>query len=174
VIDGLDSMPRSLLFYRQQLQWFGGMGLIVLGVAVMPMLGIGGMQLYRAEAPGPLKEEKLTPRLTQTARALWLIYFALTLACAGGYWLAGMTPFDAVSHSLSTVSTGGFSTHDASMGHFAAPPSRRWPWSSCSWPPSTSASITWSGSIAIRCIICAMSRPGPFSASSSPWSCWSV
>jgi trk system potassium uptake protein TrkH len=121
VIDGLDSMPRSLLFYRQQLQWFGGMGLIVLGVAVMPMLGIGGMQLYRAEAPGPLKEEKLTPRLTQTARALWIIYFALTLACAGGYWLAGMTPFDAVSHSLSTVSTGGFSTHDASIGYFASP-----------------------------------------------------
>ncbi|HSO81172.1 TrkH family potassium uptake protein [Thiocapsa sp.] len=121
VIAGLDSMPRSLLFYRQQLQWFGGMGLIVLGVAVMPMLGIGGMQLYRAEAPGPLKEEKLTPRLTQTARALWLIYFSLTLACAAGYWLAGMTPFDAVSHSLSTVSTGGFSTHDASMAHFASP-----------------------------------------------------
>ena len=121
VIAGLDTMPRSLLFYRQQLQWFGGMGLIVLGVAVMPMLGIGGMQLYRAEAPGPLKEEKLTPRLTQTARALWLIYFSLTLACAAGYWLAGMTPFDAVSHSLSTVSTGGFSTHDASMAHFASP-----------------------------------------------------
>ena len=121
VIAGLDTMPRSLLFYRQQLQWFGGMGLIVLGVAVMPMLGIGGMQLYRAEAPGPLKEEKLTPRLTQTARALWLIYVSLTLACAAGYWLAGMTPFDAVSHSLSTVSTGGFSTHDASMGHFASP-----------------------------------------------------
>lgn len=121
VIAGLDTMPRSLLFYRQQLQWFGGMGLIVLGVAVMPILGIGGMQLYRAEAPGPLKEEKLTPRLTQTARALWLIYVSLTLACAAGYWLAGMTPFDAVAHSLSTVSTGGFSTHDASMGHFASP-----------------------------------------------------
>jgi trk system potassium uptake protein len=118
VIVGLDSMPRALLFYRQQLQWFGGMGLIVLGVAVLPMLGIGGMQLYRAEAPGPLKEEKLTPRLTQSARALWLIYFALTVACAGGYWIAGMTPFDAVAHSLATVSTGGFSTHDASMGHF--------------------------------------------------------
>ena len=121
VIAGLDTMPRSLLFYRQQLQWFGGMGLIVLGVAVMPILGIGGMQLYRAEAPGPLKEEKLTPRLTQTARALWLIYVSLTLACAAGYWLAGMTPFDAFAHSLSTVSTGGFSTHDASMGHFASP-----------------------------------------------------
>jgi trk system potassium uptake protein len=121
VIGGLDDMPRSLLFYRQQLQWFGGMGLIVLGLAVMPMLGIGGMQLYRAETPGPLKEEKLTPRLTETARALWLIYLALTLACAGGYWLAGMTPFDAIAHSLATVSTGGFSTHDASIGYFDSP-----------------------------------------------------
>jgi trk system potassium uptake protein TrkH len=121
VISGLDDMPRSLLFYRQQLQWFGGMGLIVLGLAVMPMLGIGGMQLYRAETPGPLKEEKLTPRLTETARALWLIYLALTLACAGGYWLAGMTPFDAIAHSLATVSTGGFSTHDASIGYFDSP-----------------------------------------------------
>ncbi|MGE5153735.1 MAG: TrkH family potassium uptake protein [Bdellovibrio bacteriovorus] len=121
VITGLDGLPRSVLFYRQQLQWYGGMGLVVLGVAVMPMLGIGGMQLYRAEAPGPLKEEKLTPRLTQTARALWLIYLGLTLLCAAGYWLAGMTPFDAVAHSLSTLSTGGFSTHDASIGHYQSP-----------------------------------------------------
>jgi trk system potassium uptake protein len=121
VLVGLDDMPRSLLFYRQQLQWFGGMGLIVLGIAVLPMLGIAGMQLYKAETPGPLKEEKLTPRLTETARALWLIYFTLTLACAAGYWLAGMTPFDAVAHSLTTVSTGGFSTHDASMGYFDSP-----------------------------------------------------
>ncbi len=118
VITGLDALPRSVLFYRQQLQWYGGMGLVVLGVAVMPMLGIGGMQLYRAEAPGPLKEEKLTPRLTQTAQALWLIYLSLTAACALGYWLAGMTPFDAVAHSLSTLSTGGFSTHDASIGYY--------------------------------------------------------
>jgi trk system potassium uptake protein TrkH len=118
VITGLDDLPRSLLFYRQQLQWLGGMGLIVLGVAVLPMLGVGGMQVYRAEAPGPLKEEKLTPRLTHTARALWGIYVAMTLACALGYWLAGMGPFDAVAHSLSTVSTGGFSTHDASIGYF--------------------------------------------------------
>jgi trk system potassium uptake protein len=121
VLVGLDDMPRSLLFYRQQLQWYGGMGLIVLGIAVLPMLGIAGMQLYKAETPGPLKEEKLTPRLTETARALWLIYFTLTLACAAGYWLAGMTPFDAVAHSLTTVSTGGFSTHDASMGYFDSP-----------------------------------------------------
>lgn len=118
VIIGLDELPRSVLFYRQQLQWLGGMGLIVLGVAVLPMLGIGGMQLYRAEAPGPLKEEKLTPRLAQTARALWGIYVGLTLACALGYWASGMSPFDAVAHSLSTVSTGGFSTHDASLAYF--------------------------------------------------------
>ncbi len=118
VIKGLDDLPKSLLFYRQQLQWLGGMGLIVLGVAVLPMLGIGGMQLYRAEAPGPLKEEKLTPRLAETARALWRLYLSLTLACALGYWLAGMGLFDAVAHSLATVSTGGFSTHDASIGYF--------------------------------------------------------
>lgn len=118
VMTGLDEMPRSLLFYRQQLQWLGGMGLIVLGVAVLPMLGVGGMQLYRAEAPGPLKEEKLTPRLAETARALWGIYLALTLACALGYWASGMDLFDAVAHSLATVSTGGFSTHDASLGYF--------------------------------------------------------
>jgi trk system potassium uptake protein TrkH len=118
VITGLDGLPKSVLFYRQQLQWLGGMGLIVLGVAVMPMLSIGGMQLYRAEVPGPSKEEKLTPRLAQTARALWLLYFALTVACALGYWLAGMDLFDAVAHSLSTVSTGGFSTHDASIGYY--------------------------------------------------------
>ena len=118
VITGLDTLPRSVLFYRQQLQWYGGMGLVVLGLAVMPMLGIGGMQLYRAEAPGPLKEEKLTPRLTHTAQALWLIYLGLTVACALGFWLAGMSPFDAIAHSLSTLSTGGFSTHDASLGHY--------------------------------------------------------
>lgn len=118
VITGLDALPRSLLFYRQQLQWLGGMGLIVLGVAVLPMLKIGGMQLYRAEIPGPLKEEKLKPRIVETARSLWLIYLGLTVACAFGYWFAGMTPFDALAHSLSTLSTGGFSTHDASLGFY--------------------------------------------------------
>ncbi|MGD8207759.1 MAG: potassium transporter TrkG, partial [Thiohalocapsa sp.] len=118
VMTGLDGLPKSVLLYRQQLQWLGGMGLIVLGVAVLPMLGIGGMQLYRAEAPGPLKEEKLTPRLAVTARALWSVYLALTLACAIGYWLSGMTAFDAIAHSLSTVSTGGFSTHDQSIGYY--------------------------------------------------------
>jgi trk system potassium uptake protein TrkH len=118
VLSGLDYLPRSLLLYRQQLQWLGGMGLIVLGVAVLPMLGVGGMQLYRAEVPGPLKGEKMTPRLAKTARALWLIYVGLTAACALAYWLAGMPAFDALAHSLSTVSTGGFSTHDASLGYF--------------------------------------------------------
>ncbi len=118
VISGLDRLPRSLLLYRQELQWFGGMGLVVLAVAVMPMLGIGGMSLYRAEVPGPLKEEKLTPRLAHSARILWSLYIGMTLLCALAFWLAGMTPFDAVAHSLATVSTGGFSTHDASLGYF--------------------------------------------------------
>ena len=121
VISGLDHLPPSILFYRQELQWFGGMGLIVLAVAVMPMLGIGGMSVYRAEAPGPMKDEKMTPRLASTARALWTLYLGLTLACALAYWNAGMSPFDAVSHSLATVSTGGFSTHDASLAWFDSP-----------------------------------------------------
>jgi len=118
VIVGLDGLPPSILYYRQQLQWLGGMGLVVLAIAVLPMLGIGGTQLYRAETPGPGKEEKITPRLVQSARALWMIYVGLTLSCAAAYWLAGMPLFDAVAHSFSTVSTGGFSTHDASLGYF--------------------------------------------------------
>ncbi len=118
VMTGLDQLPRSILYYRQQLQWLGGMGIIVLAVAILPMLGIGGMQLYRAETPGPVKDHKLTPRITETAKALWYIYLSLTTACALAYWLAGMTPFDAIGHSFSTVAIGGFSTHDASMGYF--------------------------------------------------------
>ncbi len=118
VISGLDGLPRSFLFYRQMLQWLGGMGMIVLAIAVLPMLGIGGMQLYKAEAPGPLKEEKLTPRLSQTARYLWAFYVGFTLACALAYRVAGMSGFDAICHAFSTVSTGGFSTHDASLGYF--------------------------------------------------------
>ena len=118
VLVGLDDLPRSILFYRQELQWLGGMGIIVLAVAVMPMLGIGGMQLYKAEAPGPVKDSKLTPRIAETAKALWYIYLGLTIACAIAYWLAGMTWFDAIGHSFSTVAIGGFSTHDASLGYF--------------------------------------------------------
>jgi trk system potassium uptake protein TrkH len=118
VITGIDSLPLSILFYRQLLQWLGGMGIIVLAVAILPMLGIGGMQLYRAETPGPVKDTKLTPRITETAKALWYIYLALTICCAMAYWMAGMTLFDAISHSFSTVSIGGFSTHDLSIGYF--------------------------------------------------------
>jgi len=118
VLIGLDELPHSILFYRQELQWLGGMGIIVLAVAVMPMLGIGGMQLYKAEAPGPVKDNKLTPRIAETAKALWYIYLGLTVACAFAYWLAGMDLFDAVAHSFSTVAIGGFSTHDASIGYF--------------------------------------------------------
>jgi trk system potassium uptake protein TrkH len=118
VLVGLDNLPHSILFYRQELQWLGGMGIIVLAVAVMPMLGIGGMQLYKAEAPGPAKDNKLTPRIAETAKALWFIYLTLTVACALAYWVAGMSLFDAVAHSFSTVAIGGFSTHDASIGYF--------------------------------------------------------
>ncbi len=118
VLTGLDALPKSILFYRQFLQWVGGMGIIVLAVAILPMLGVGGMQLYRAESPGPVKDNKLTPRITQTAKALWLVYLGLTGACALAYWLAGMSLFDAICHSFSTVAIGGFSTYDASIGHF--------------------------------------------------------
>lgn len=121
VITGIDDLPHSILFYRQQLQWFGGMGIIVLAVAILPMLGIGGMQLYRAETPGPVKDSKLTPRITETAKALWYIYLSLTILCTLAYWLAGMTLFDAICHSFSTVAIGGFSTHDASIGYFDSP-----------------------------------------------------
>ena len=118
VIVGLDELPKAVLFYRQLLQWFGGMGIIVLAVAVLPVLGIGGMQLYRAEIPGPVKDSKMTPRIAETAKVLWYIYLTLTILCAFAYWLAGMSAFDAVSHSFSTIAIGGFSTHDASLGYF--------------------------------------------------------
>ena len=118
VLSGLDSLPPAILYYRQQLQWLGGMGIIVLAVAVLPMLGVGGMQLYRAESPGPVKDSKLTPKITKTAKALWYVYAGITLACFLAYWAAGMPWFDAICHSFSTVAIGGFSTHDLSMGYF--------------------------------------------------------
>ena len=118
VLTGLDSLPKSILYYRQQLQWLGGMGIIVLAVAVLPMLGVGGMQLYRAETPGPVKDTKLTPRITETAKALWSIYVTFTIACMISYILAGMDWFDALCHAFSTVAIGGFSTHDLSIGYF--------------------------------------------------------
>lgn len=118
ILTNLDSLPHSTLFYRQQLQWLGGMGIVVLAVAIMPMLGIGGMQLYRAETPGPMKDSKLTPRITESAKALWYIYLGLTVLCMLCYWAAGMTLFDAICHAFSTVAIGGFSTHDDSIGFF--------------------------------------------------------
>jgi len=118
VLVGLDHLPKAVLFYRQFLQWFGGMGIIVLAVAILPMLGIGGMQLYRAEIPGPVKDTKVTPRIAETAKVLWYIYLSLTVMCALSFWFAGMTAFDAICHSFSTISIGGFSTHDASIGYF--------------------------------------------------------
>ena len=121
VISGLDELPQSILFYRQLLQWLGGMGIIVLAVALLPMLGIGGMQLYRAESPGPVKDNKLVPRLAETAKSLWLLYLSLTVVCMLAYWAAGMSMFDAISHSFSTVAIGGFSTHDASIAYFDNP-----------------------------------------------------
>lgn len=121
VITGIDRLPKSIQLYRQELQWLGGMGIIVLAVAVLPMLGIGGMQLYRAETPGPMKDNKLTPRITETAKALWYIYLGLTVSCAAAYWFVGMDVFDAIAHSFSTVAIGGFSTHDLSIGYFQSP-----------------------------------------------------
>ncbi|RBI68618.1 potassium transporter [Vreelandella sulfidaeris] len=118
VITGIDFLPESILYYRQQLQWLGGMGIVVLAVAILPTLGVGGMALYRTEIPGPLKDSKLTPRITETAKALWYIYATLTLACMVAYMLAGMSWFDALSHSFSTIANGGFSTYDASIGYF--------------------------------------------------------
>lgn len=118
VLTGLDALPQSILLYRQMLQWLGGIGIIVVAVAVLPMLGIGGMQLYRAETPGPSKDSKLTPRITETAKVLFSVYLSLTVLCALAYSAAGMSGFDAVCHAFSTVAIGGFSTHDASMGYF--------------------------------------------------------
>lgn len=121
VLAGLDTLPDSVRYFRQQLQWFGGLGVIVSAVAVLPMLGVGGMQLVKAETSGPMKEEKLTPRIANTARALWRVYLALTVVCVAAYLLAGMNLFDAIGHAMATVSTGGFSTHDASMAFFDSP-----------------------------------------------------
>lgn len=121
VITGLDRLPPSILFFRQELQWLGGIGVVVSAIALLPLLGVGGMQLFQAEAPGPVKDEKLAPRIAHTAAILWKIYLGLTAGCAVAYWFAGMSVFDAIGHSFSTVSTGGFSTHDASLGHFHSP-----------------------------------------------------
>lgn len=118
ILSGLDTLPMSINLWRGLLVWVGGMGLIVLAVAILPFLGVGGMQIYKAETPGPMKDAKLTPRITETAKGLYLVYFSISLACGLSYWLAGMTPFDAVMHTFSTMGLGGFSSHDASFGYF--------------------------------------------------------
>jgi trk system potassium uptake protein TrkH len=118
VLSGIEHLPKSILWYRMQLQWLGGMGVVVLAVAIMPMLGVGGMQLFRAETPGPIKDTKLTPRITETAKAFWYLYLGLTIVCAASYWLAGMSGFDAITHSFATIATGGFANYDASFAYF--------------------------------------------------------
>ena len=118
LLSRLDYLPPSLNVWRAELQWLGGMGVIVLVVAVLPMIGVGGRQISKAEIPGPMKDDQLTPRMTQTAKGLWMVYFALTLACLAAYWIAGMPWIDALIHSFTTLSLGGFSSHDASIGYF--------------------------------------------------------
>jgi len=121
VLSGLDELPPSINIWRGLLQWLGGMGIIVLAVAILPLLGVGGRQLYKAETPGPMKEVRLTARITQTAKGLWLVYAGITLACIVSYRAAGMSWLDAFIHSFTTMSLGGFSTHDASYGFFDSP-----------------------------------------------------
>ncbi len=120
VLSGLDDLPKSILFWRSMQEWLGGMGIIVLAVAVMPLLGVGGMQLFKAETPGPVKD-KLTARVTETAKLLWYLYLGMTIICAIAYDLGGMNTFDAINHAMCTVAIGGFSTHDASFGYFDSP-----------------------------------------------------
>ena len=121
ILTNLDILPMSLNLWRGMMVWMGGMGLIVLAVAVLPLLGIGGRQMFKAETPGPMKDSQLTPRLTQTAKGLWVVYALITLACVIGLRLAGMSWFDAVMHSFSTMGLGGFSSHDASYGYWNSP-----------------------------------------------------
>jgi len=121
VLVGLDDLPPAINIWRHELQWLGGMGIIVLAVAVLPLLGVGGRQLFKAETPGPMKDSALTPRITETARNLWLVYLGITIACILSLKGVGMNWLDAVCHAFATLSTGGFSTHDASIGYFNSP-----------------------------------------------------
>ncbi|MDR2165785.1 MAG: TrkH family potassium uptake protein [Zoogloeaceae bacterium] len=121
VFSQIDRLPQSINLWRCLIIWLGGMGLIVLAVAILPMLGIGGRQMFKAEIPSPMKDTKLTPRITETAKGLWLVYVGFTVICAAAYRWAGMNGFDAVCHAFSTVSLGGFSTHDASFAHWNSP-----------------------------------------------------
>jgi trk system potassium uptake protein TrkH len=121
VLAGLDRLPASINIWRGLMIWLGGMGVIVLAVAILPLLGVGGSQLFKAETPTPMKDTKLTPRIAETAKGLWLVYVGFTVACILAYWLAGMTPIDALMHGFTTMGLGGFSTHDASYAHWDSP-----------------------------------------------------
>ncbi|MBP5997051.1 MAG: TrkH family potassium uptake protein [Azonexus sp.] len=121
ILSNIDTLPMSINLWRHQLVWIGGMGLIVLAIAILPLLGIGGRQMFKAETPGPMKDAKMTPRIAETAKGLWLVYFGVSLACILGFHWAGMSWFDAICHGFSTMGLGGFSTHDASFGFFDSP-----------------------------------------------------
>lgn len=121
ILNDIESIPNSILFWRSTTHWIGGMGIIVLAIAILPLLGIGGMQLFAAEAPGP-SADKLHPRIKDTAKRLWLIYFTFTIIEAILLKLAGMSIFDAINHAMSTLSTGGFSTKNASVAHWNSQP----------------------------------------------------
>lgn len=121
VLTGLDHLPPAINIWRHELNWLGGMGIIVLAVAVLPLLGVGGRQLYKAETPGPMKDSALTPRITETARNLWLVYFGITVACILSLKAVGMNWLDSICHAFAAMALGGFSTHDASIGYFNSP-----------------------------------------------------
>ena len=121
VLANLDTLPVSVNVWRTFMQWIGGMGILVLAVAVFPLLGVGGAQLFKAEAAGPIKDTKLTPRMTETAKGLWGVYALFSVGCVLAYWLGGMEPLDALMHMFTTVSLGGLSSHDASFAYFQSP-----------------------------------------------------
>lgn len=121
ILSGLEQLPQSVNVWRHAMQWYGGMGIIVMAVAILPLLGVGGMQLFRNEMPGPMKDNRLTPRITQTAKYLWLVYAGLTLACIGALRWVGLDWFDAVCHAFSAMALGGFSTRDSSVEALASP-----------------------------------------------------
>ena len=121
ILSNIDTLPMSINLWRHQLVWVGGMGLIVLAIAILPLLGIGGRQMFKAETPGPMKDAKMTPRIAETAKGLWLVYLGVTVTCILGFQWAGMSWFDAICHGFSTMGLGGFSTHDASFGFFDSP-----------------------------------------------------
>lgn len=121
ILDHIERLPQSVNVWRHAMQWYGGMGIIVMAVAILPLLGVGGMQLFRNEMPGPMKENRLTPRITQTAKYLWLVYTGLTAACIVALHWAGLDWFESVCHAFSAMSLGGFSTRDANVAAIASP-----------------------------------------------------